>query len=117
MLLAILFTALVPLTPTFSVSALSAFSTLALFKLLLLLLGLEKSITSWGWRRRGPCIHGAAGILMAASDCERGCFTATENSGFVGVGVRLGFLGGFEFKEDEMMRYEGDRERKRVTDI
>jgi hypothetical protein len=54
---------------------------------------------------------------MAASDCERGCFTATENSGFVGVGVRLGFLGGFEFKEDEMMRYEGDRERKRVTDI
>lgn len=54
---------------------------------------------------------------MAASDCEKGCFTETENSGFVGVGVRLGVLGGLEFKEDEMMRYEGDRERKRVTDI
>jgi len=76
MLLAILFTALVPLTPTFSVSALSAFSTLALFKLLLLLLGLEKSITSWGWRRRGPCIHGAAAYSLGTSDklCHMGSF-------------------------------------------
>jgi hypothetical protein len=54
---------------------------------------------------------------MAASDCERGCFTETLSSGFVGVGVCLGVLGGFGFKEDEMMRYEGDRVRKRVADI
>lgn len=55
---------------------------------------------------------------MAASDCEMGCFTETENSvGFVGVGACLGVLAGFGFKEDEMMRYEGDRERKRVADI
>lgn len=77
-----------------------------------MVLGFERFKTSWGWRSRGPFIHGAVGILMGATlgSVER------ERSGVLVMNwFGFGVLEGYGFREEDMVMFGREGEKKRVA--